>query len=139
MVMANTERLTRALDHLRDGLGPKCEETWQGFFGDGWIDQVNSRLHHPDTNPSITDVAFLLKGMKVTWNDVFGHGFPLAIRSLVFELAEVRNGWAHQEAFSTDDTSRAIDSMERVLEAFGNADQRKEIRDLRREIGRAHV
>ncbi len=134
MVMANTERLTRALDHLRDGLGPKCEETWQGFFGDGWIDQVNSRLHHPDTNPSITDVAFLLKGMKVTWNDVFGHGFPLAIRSLVFELAEVRNGWAHQEAFSTDDTSRALDSMERVLEAFGNADQRKEIRDLRRDL-----
>ena len=134
MVMANTERLTRALDHLRDGLGPKCEETWQGFFGDGWIDQVNSRLHHPDTNPSTTDVAFLLKGMKVTWNDVFGHGFPLAIRSLVFELAEVRNGWAHQEAFSTDDTSRALDSMERVLEAFGNADQRKEIRDLRRDL-----
>ncbi|MDP7619955.1 MAG: DUF499 domain-containing protein, partial [Dehalococcoidia bacterium] len=132
--MANTERLTRALDHLRDGLGPKCEETWQGFFGDGWIDQVNSRLHHPDTNPSTTDVAFLLKGMKVTWNDVFGHGFPLAIRSLVFELAEVRNSWAHQEAFSTDDTSRALDSMERVLEAFGNADQRKEIRDLRRDL-----
>ena len=136
MVMANTERLTRALDHLRDGLGPKCEETWQGFFGDDWLDQVNSRLHHPDTNPSTTDVAFLLKGMKVTWNDVFGHGFPLAIRSLVFELAEVRNGWAHQEAFSTDDTSRALDSMERVLEAFGDTDHRKEIRDLRRDLVR---
>ena len=136
MVMANTERISRALDHLRDGLGPKCEETWQGFFGDDWIDQVNSRLHHPDTNPSTNDVAFLLKGMKVTWNDVFGHGFPLAIRSLVFELAEVRNGWAHQEAFSTDDTSRALDSMERVLEAFGDTDHRKEIRDLRRDLVR---
>ena len=136
MVMANPERISRALDHLRDGLGPKCEETWQGFFGDDWLDQVNSRLHHPDTNPSTNDVAFLFKGMKVTWNDVFGHGFPPAIRSLVFELSEVRNGWAHQQAFSTDDTSRALDSMERVLEAFGNADQRKEIRDLRRDLVR---
>jgi len=136
MVMANTERIARALDHLRDGLGPKCEETWQGFFGDDWLAEVNGRFHHPEAKPSTSDVAFLFKGLKVTWDDVFGHGFSPAIRSLVFELSEVRNGWAHQQAFSTDDTSRALDSMERVLEAFGNADQRKEIRDLRRDLVR---
>ncbi len=136
MVMANTERISKALDLLRDGLRPKCEETWQGFFGDGWLDEINTRMHHPQKSPSTDDVAFLFKGLKATWNEVFSHGFPAAIRSLVFELADVRNGWAHQESFSTDDTVRALDSMERVLEAFGNADERKEIRVMRRDLMR---
>ena len=67
MVMANTERVARALDLLRDGLGPACEATWRGFYGDGWLQQVNSRLHHPDRQPSVGDSAFLFKGIKATW------------------------------------------------------------------------
>ena len=125
MVMPNTDRVTKALDLLRDGLRPKCEETWSGFFGDDWLDVVNSRLHNPEASPKTSDVAFLFKGMKATWNDVFGHGFPPAIRSLVFELSDVRNTWAHQGAFSSDDTVRALDSMERVLDAFGNLEERQ--------------
>lgn len=107
MVMPNTDRISKALDLLRDGLRPKCEETWSGFFGDDWLNIVNGRLHNPEPSPKTSDVAFLFKGMKATWNDVFGHGFPPAIRSLVFELSDVRNTWAHQGAFSTDDTVRA--------------------------------
>ena len=131
MVMANTDRIARALDLLRDGLGPKCEDTWKGFYGDGWVNEVNQQLHHPERSPSMQDVAFLFKGLKATWNEVFGHGFTPATRSLVFELADVRNSWAHQESFTTDDTVRALDSMERVLEAFGNSEQRGELRTLR--------
>ena len=85
MVMANTERISKALDLLRDGLRPKCEDTWRGFYGDGWLETVNGRLHTPERSPSVDDAAFLFKGMKATWNDVFGHGFPPAVRSLVFE------------------------------------------------------
>ena len=136
MVMANTERVSKALGLLRDGLGPACEDTWRGFYGDDWLQRVNSRLHSPESDPSIGDVAFLFKGMKATWNEVFGHGFPAAVRSLVFEVSDVRNRWAHQKQLSTDDTVRALDSMERVLEAFGNSDQRDEIRSLRRDLMR---
>jgi predicted AAA+ superfamily ATPase len=136
MVMPNTDRITKALDLLRDGLRPKCEETWSGFFGDDWLEIVNGRLHNPEASPNTTDVAFLFKGMKATWSDVFGHGFPPAIRSLVFELSDVRNTWAHQGAFSTDDTVRALDSMERVLDAFGNLEERQGIRALRRDLMR---
>lgn len=145
MVMPNTDRISKALDLLRDGLRPKCEETWSGFFGDDWLNVVNGRLHNPESNPTTADVAFLFKGMKTTWNDVFGHGFPPTIRSLVFELSEVRNTWAHQGSFSTDDTVRALDSMERVLDAFGNLDERQGIRTLRQAIScgrcstRSHV
>ncbi|MCY4135752.1 MAG: DUF499 domain-containing protein [bacterium] len=139
MVMANTERIARALDLLRDGMRPKCEDTWQGFYGDGWLETVNSRLHTPDRNPSTEDAAFLFKGMKATWQEVFGHGFPPAIRALVFEVADARNSWAHQQALSTDDTARALDSMERLLEAFGNLDERQQIRNLRRDLMRQMV
>ncbi len=136
MVMANTERVAKALDLLRDGLGPACEATWRGFYGDGWLQQVNSRLHHPDRQPSVGDSAFLFKGMKATWNEVFGHALGPSVRSLVFEVSDIRNRWAHQQSLTSDDTVRALDSMERVLEAFGNSDQRDQIRGLRRDLMR---
>ena len=136
MVMANTERVAKALDLLRDGLGPACEATWRGFYGDGWLQQVNSRLHHPDREPSVGDAAFLFKGVKATWNEVFGHALGPSVRSLVFEVSDVRNRWAHQQSLTSDDTVRALDSMERVLEAFGNSDQRDQIRVLRRDLMR---
>ncbi len=136
MVMANTERISKALDLLRDGLRPKCEDTWRGFYGDVWLDAVNGRLHTPERSPSVDDAAFLFKGMKATWQEVFGHGFPPAVRALVFEVADARNSWAHQQALSTDDTVRALDSMERLLEAFGNLEERQQIRSLRRDLMR---
>ncbi len=134
MVMANTERVAKALDLLRDGLGPVCEATWRGFYGDGWLDQVNSKLHSPDREPSAADAAFLFKGIKATWGEVFGHALGPSVRSLVFEVSDVRNRWAHQQSLTSDDTVRALDSMERVLEAFGNSDQRDLIRVLRRDL-----
>jgi hypothetical protein len=136
MVMANTERVGKALDLFRDGLRPKCEATWAAFYGDAWLDTLNSQMHHPAAAPTTADVAFLFKGMKATWTEVFSQGFPAAIRSLVFELADVRNTWAHQGSFTTDDTARALDSMERVLDAFGNLEERQQIRALRRELMR---
>ena len=54
----------------------------------------------------------------------------------MFEVSDVRNRWAHQQLLTSDDTVRALDSMERVLEAFGNSDQRNKIQDLRRDLMR---
>ncbi|MCY3953257.1 MAG: DUF499 domain-containing protein [bacterium] len=136
MVMSNSERIGRALDLVRDGLGPACAAAWEGFYGPDWPGEVNRRLHSPAGNPSAGDVSFVFKGVKATWGEVFGHGFGPAVRSLVFELAEVRNRWAHQEPFSSDDTARALDSMERVLEAFGDTAERHRIRELRRDLMR---
>ncbi len=81
----------------------------------------------------------MFKGIKMTWNEVFGHGFSLAVRSLVFEVADVRNSWAHQESSASDDTARALDSMERLLEAFGDTENRRSIKMLRRWLMRQKV
>ena len=55
------------------------------------------------------DVAGLLKLMWETWNDVFGRTLGRAERSLVQELRDWRNKWAHQEPFSSDDADRALE------------------------------
>jgi predicted AAA+ superfamily ATPase len=134
MVMPNPERIRRGLDHLCDGVRPACEQTWGGFYGEDWLLQVNQRLHNPEQNPSTDDVAFLLKGMKATWSEIWQHQFAPAVRNLVFEVADVRNKWAHQAPLSTDDTSRALDSMERLLDALGDVDEQRKVRDLRRDL-----
>ncbi len=64
MVMANTERIAKALDLLRDGLAPKCEETWQGFYGYDWLQQVNQRFYNPERNPNIRDIASCSRGSR---------------------------------------------------------------------------
>ncbi len=136
MAITNNEIISKALDLLRDGLAPKCEETWKGVYGGGWLKSIGRLLLPPEREPSTTDVSFLLKAMKATWNDVFGRAFHPSVRSLVFEAAVARNRWAHQEQLSSDDTNRALDSMERLLDAFGNVEQQQEIRTLRRDLMR---
>jgi HEPN superfamily Swt1-like protein len=56
------------------------------------------------------DVAALLKLMQETWNEVFAKTLGRADRSLVQELRDWRNKWAHQEPFSSDDADRALES-----------------------------
>ena len=139
MVMANRRRVSEALDHLRDGLGPMCEETWQRFHGEDWLRIVNEQLRHSHDSPTIEDVAFLLKGIKATWPEVFEHSYSRSIRALVFDVADVRNTWAHQGTFSADDAMRALDCMERLLDAFDNAVERSTIRDLRLDLMRLAI
>lgn len=153
MVMANAERISRALALLRDGLGPVCEKVWHEFYGSGWKTQVAPHWHDSTRSSAHSpargsahgsphepfadyDVAFLLSGMKATWNEVFGQGFGPAVRSLVFEVADARNRWAHQQPLSSDDTLRWLDSMERLLEVFGDNKHRQQIRSLRQDLMR---
>lgn len=136
MVMANNERIGRALDLLRDGIRPKCEQTWAGHFGDKWLHEVNQRMVNPLAEPSTGDIQFLFNGLKATWNEIFGHVFGPDVRGLVFDLAKVRNAWAHQGALPSDDVLRALDSMERLLEHFGDTDNRQAIKSLRRDLMR---
>ena len=136
MVMANTERIQKALDHFRDGLKPAVIETYESRYGANWLESVGSQMHHAEANPSLDDVAFLLKTMKATWNSVWHEVLGPAVRAMVFEVADVRNQWAHQDRISTDDTARSLDSMERILEALGDTEHRKLIRQLRTDLQR---
>ena len=75
----------------------------------------------------------LLKVMWDSWNDIFGRTLGRAERSLVQELRDVRNRWAHQHNFSGDDTYRALDSVHRLLLAV-SAPQADEVDKLKTEL-----
>jgi len=126
MAKTNHARVGEALELLKDGLRPFVEREFQATFKDEWQKEV-ARFFPVSSHEKINwDTAAILKLMWDAWNDVFRHPLGRAERSLVSELREVRNKWAHQEAFSSDDAYRALDSMDRLLSAV-SAPQAKEI------------
>jgi predicted AAA+ superfamily ATPase len=70
-----------------------------------------------------------------TWGDVFRKTLGRAERSLINELLDVRNRWAHQTPFSGDDADRALDSVSRLLTAV-SAPQADEVGKLKMELRR---
>ena len=58
-----------------------------------------------------------------------------AERTLASELRTVRDRWAHQENFSSDDADRALDSSERLLAAV-SAPQSEAVRSMKLELRR---
>ena len=137
MAITNHERVGKTLALLRDGLGPFVERELRAKYGDEWAFEVKDVLN--DTrlggkgSESINDVAAMLVLMDRKWGDVFRRILGKAERSLVNELLDTRNKWAHQEKFSSDDTYRALDSASRLLAAV-SAPEAEEIDKVKMEL-----
>ena len=67
------------------------------------------------------------------WNSVFRKVLGQDERTLVSELRTARNRWAHQEAFSTDDAYRVLDSVQRLLTAV-SAEEADELDEQKQEL-----
>jgi len=108
MAISNHERIGKAMELLRAGLAPFVERELQSTYQDRALAEAR-RLLPPDDRlsgnrpPAEWDAAALLKVMWDGWNEVFGRTLGRAERSLVQELRDLRNRWAHQETFSSDD------------------------------------
>jgi predicted AAA+ superfamily ATPase len=140
MAITNQERVGKAMDLLRQGLAPFIEREVQSAVKAGSVRMEAVRRFAEDPNlgkkpVAQWDSAGLLKLMWETWNDVFGRTLGRAERSLVQELRDWRNKWAHQEPFSSDDADRALDSMTRLLAAV-SAPQADEIGRMKMELRR---
>ncbi len=143
MAATNRDRVGRALDVLSDGLAPYVQRelrSWvdrQGGRPDDWLDLAARALagDGPVRSFSPTDTQFQLKAMQVLWQGVFGRVLGRAERTYVNELIDTRNRWAHQEPFSTDDTYRALDTMQRLLTAIA-AEQAAEIERRKQDLMR---
>ena len=137
MAITNHERVGKALDLLRDGLAPFVEREFTSHYGDDALPTaqrfvVSDRLE--TARPFAEwDAAVLLKLMWDSWNEVFRRTLGHAERTLVSELRTVRNRWAHQERFSTDDAYRALDSAARLLTAV-SATQTDEVEKIKMEL-----
>ena len=123
MAPTNQERVGKALELLRAGLAPFVEREVQSNVKAGRVHMDVLRRFSDDpllnSKPiSQWDAGALLRLMWDTWNDVFSRTLGYAERSLVSELRDARNKWAHQMPFSSRDAERALDSMSRLLAAI---------------------
>lgn len=137
MAITNHERVGKAMDLLKQGLGPFVEREFKSYYKDRASGEATRYLGEDRilAKKAIAewDTAGLLKLMWEAWNDVFRRILGPAERSLVNELRDLRNKWAHQQTFSGDDAYRALDSAGRLLTAI-SAPQSDEIEKTKMEL-----
>ncbi len=137
MAATNHERVGKALELLKAGLGPFVERELKNVYQGRAAAEVARFMGEDRLNakkPVVQwDAAALLKLMWEAWNDVFRRTLGPAERSLVNELRDHRNKWAHQQTFSSDDAYRALDSAGRLLTAV-SASQADEIEKAKMEL-----
>jgi predicted AAA+ superfamily ATPase len=136
MAITNYDRVGKALELLRQGLKPFVEREMEAALGQDWNAQAAQSLRRDaeweDGQPHL-DAYALVVIMWDNWNTVFRNTLGHAERSLVSELREVRNRWAHQQTFSTDDAYRALDSGARLLSAI-SAPEAQEMEQQKQEL-----
>ncbi len=141
MAVSNHERVGKALELLKDGLRPFVERELKAQDAQGWLGIVRQSVAETqvrlfvDAKPPQWDAASLLAVLWNQWNSIFKRTLGQAERTLVSELRDVRNKWAHQEPFSGDDADRALDSTTRLLTAV-SAPQADEVGKMKMELRR---
>ena len=139
MAITNHERVGKMLDLLRDGLRPFIERELKAQYQQLWLEEVRATLSHQQLTFAGTedkphwDIAAILAVMWNQWNEVFRKTLGQAERTLVSELRDTRNKWAHQRPFSTDDAYRALDSAARLLAAV-SAPEADEVEKMKMEL-----
>src|ERR1017187_10281259 len=137
MAITNHERVGKAMDFLKQGLAPFVDRELKSLYKDKVIAEATRFLGEDrllaKKGIGEWDAAALLKLMWEAWNDVFRRTLGPADRSLVSELRDLRNKWAHQQTFSGDDAYRAFDSAGRLLTAV-SAPQSDEIEKMKMEL-----
>lgn len=68
------------------------------------------------------DAQALMVFMWDRWNDLFRNELSFVERSLISELRDFRNRWAHQDYLEESDVYRVLDDIERLLKAVNSAE-----------------
>ncbi len=141
MAISNRERVGKGLDLLATGLRPFVERELKSQLGDNWessLPENGPRGGKAKPKPAnLDDPQTLLGILWDQWNAVFKNTLGHSERSIVSELRDVRNNWAHNEQFSSNDAIRALDSMERLLVAVSAADAATEVGQMRMDLMRS--
>jgi predicted AAA+ superfamily ATPase len=132
MAITNRERIAKAMEHLGRGLQPFVERELKVALGERWQEAGQDAIKSKKPVNWI-DPIVLLSVMWNHWNDVFARTLGPAERSLVSELREARNRWAHNEAFSGNDAYRALDSASRLITAVSSPEA-AEIEQMRMDL-----
>lgn len=138
-VRSEQQRIGIALDALTSGLLPFFERELREVYGDNWEETARATFRGQSSiaiQNGKWDAYAVLNVMWDQWNAVFRYKLSMAERSLVSELREFRNRWAHQDLFSDDDSYRVLDSAQRLLQAVGAMDAAEDIGERKIEVMR---
>lgn len=121
MLLPN-EIVGQSLQQLVREATPFVERALAVAYGTNWNDAVrkvprSDRQFEGNAGPQ-WDAQALLATMWDHWNPAFRVRLGLFERSLVSELREFRNRWAHDAPMSNDDAFRVADSVQRLLLAM---------------------
>lgn len=135
MAISNRDRVGRGFELLAAGMESFVDDTMGAAApaGQDWIKLLEARdeaKHGSSKTYSKTDPQVQLKVLTEEWR-LFKDKLSRVEQSFASELRDMRNRWAHNDAFSSDDTYRALDTMDRLLTAVGAAEQADEVRKLR--------
>jgi predicted AAA+ superfamily ATPase len=140
MAITNHDRVGKALELLTGGLKPFVERELKSSWGDKFLENTKILLSDTrlqarasDVSP-LLDVAALLVIMDREWKAIFSQTLGKAERSMVNEVLDVRNKWAHQRPFSTDDAYRALDSVSRLLASISAPTEADEVEKTKMEL-----
>lgn len=139
MALTNHERVGKALDLLKSGLYRYVEREMKAVYRNQWEEMAGGAVPEKISSgkkdwQEYWDIQRLLVVMWEHWPDVFGKTLGHAERSLVSELREIRKNWAHQQAFSTNDTHRALDTTARMLTAVAAHEEAAMVEKMRMDL-----
>jgi predicted AAA+ superfamily ATPase len=141
MATSNRERIDQGLQFLAQGLRPFVDSVMSASTPNGrdWVELLTAR-ENANRGTAFTysadDPRFLLKVIteeRRMFRDKLSH----AAQSFASELRETGNKLAHGERFSADDAYRALDTMERLLDAVDAHAEAEQVRKLRRDTQQA--
>jgi HEPN superfamily Swt1-like protein len=131
----------RALELLRDGLIPFVERELAARIGPEWLRRLDAARERALPRTSGGRVAWdsqaLLKVMIDNWQSVFRLSLRHLERSWSSELLDIRNRFAHEQPFNSEDTHRALDTAQRLLIAVSAPRQAAEVEGMKAELLRS--
>lgn len=140
MAMNNRDRVGKAFDLLSEGLLDTVDEVMTRAYDTSdwpvaWARDDVQRRGGPLRTLTKHDVQVQLRAITEQGYHFKGV-LSRAQQGFASELRETRNMWAHNEPFSSDDASRALDTIERLLHAVGAVDSAEDVRTLRVDLQR---
>lgn len=139
MSISNRDRVGKALELLNTGLRPFMEREMKAAFQDRWLETARQGLRDDRNIPEDFgdwDTQALVTVLLDQWNVVYNKQLGPAERNMVHEIRGIRNSWAHQQNFSSDDAYRALDTIGRLLSAVAAPEQAAEVERERMELMR---
>ncbi len=125
MAKSFRERINDLLMTIRKPIAEYGIDRFKARFGSNWERElfavVSEKANEKTSDdPAKWEISLWIGIYLGSWREVFSSTLSNHDRSVLYELRDYRNDWAHQEAFDFDRAYRAHDSAELFLKAINS-------------------